>query len=268
MKEAVHSDVSGMALITGASSGIGYEYSKLLARMGYNLLLVSNESDRLQAVRVELQQYYHINADACYMDLAHSDAASRLYDYCTEHGYVIDILINNAGIFSFREVVTDTPERLQTMLNLHVSTPSLLCYYFGKDMKERRSGYILNMSSLSAWLPFPGITMYAATKAYLKIFSASFRLEMKPYNVGVTTVAPGAVATDLYHLKKSYQRLGVRLGIILPPEKLVKSALRGMFRYKKVVCPGIVNRLFLLLFPLLPERVILYIKKKISKYES
>lgn len=257
-----------MALVTGASSGIGYAYAKQLAAMGINLLLVSNEAEKLQLVSDELNALYGITAIPHYADLSLQSAALDLFSFCCEKGYGIDVLINNAGIFSFKDIVESDAGRLETMLNLHVFTPSMLCRYFGNEMKKRRRGYILNMSSLSAWLPAPGIAMYSATKAYLKVFSFSFSLEMKPFNVSVTTVTPGAVATDLYHLKQEYQSLGIRLGVILPPEKLVKKALRGLFCRKKLVLPGVINRLFIFFYNLLPDTLIVYIKKKISKYES
>lgn len=257
-----------MALVTGASSGIGYAYAKQLAAMGIDLLLVSNEKEKLQSVSSELNALYGVTAIPHYADLSVQNAASDLYLFCCEKKYEIDILINNAGIFFFKDISQSDTSHLETMVNLHVFTPSMLCRYFGNEMKKRGKGYILNMSSLSAWLPAPGIAMYSATKSYLKTFSYSFYLEMKPFNVGVTTVTPGAVATNLYHLKKEYQLLGIRLGVILPPDKLVKKALNGLFCRKKLVLPGIINRLFIFFYSLLPDTLIVYIKRKISKYES
>jgi hypothetical protein len=97
------------------------------------------------------------------------------------------------------------------------------------------------MSSMVAKLPAPGITVYSATKAYLKSFSKSLFFEMRPYGVGVTTVCPAAIATPLYKLKPSLLRLGVKIGLIGRPEWLVKRALRGMFHKRRVVKPGLMN---------------------------
>lgn len=127
------------------------------------------------------------------------------------------------------------------MLNLHILTPTRLCILFGEEMKRRGHGYILNMSSMAAKLPMPGITLYSATKAYLKSFSKSLYFEMRPYGVGVTTVCPGAIATPLYNLNEKLMKFAVRIGVIGTPQWLVRRALRRMFRKRRVVRPGFMN---------------------------
>ena len=109
------------------------------------------------------------------------------------------------------------------------------------------------MSSMTANLPAPGITVYAATKAYLKSFSQSMYFELAPYGVGVTTVLPAAVATPLYQMKPRMMKLGVAVGLIRTPQWLVKRALRGMLCRRRVVKPGVVNYILPLLIKLLPN---------------
>lgn len=244
----------GWALITGASSGIGYEYARVLAEKGYPLLMVSNEEIRLQEKAVLLKQHYRIDIIPLYMDLAEAEAPCRLHDFCMQEGLQIDILINNAGIFYFGEVLQQSAAHIAKMLTLHVQTTTLLCRMFGEDMKRRGQGYILNMSSLSAWTAYPGIALYAATKSYLKNFSRAFRAEMREYGVGVTTLCPGAIATDLYHLDKKLQRLAVRLGVMMKPERLARRGIKAMFRRRARVVPGWTNHLFLPLARVLPAR--------------
>ena len=123
-------------------------------------------------------------------------------------------------------------------------------------MKRRGHGYILNVSSMAAKIPAPGITVYAATKAYLKSFSKSLYFEMRPYGVVVTVVCPGAIATPLYKLDAAKLRLGVRIGLIGTPEWLVRRALRGMFRKRRVVKPGLMNYYLPPLVALLPKRLV------------
>ena len=260
-------DTFPTALITGASSGIGYEYARQLAAMGYNLILISNEGERLNQIADELVSEYGIQVTPFYADLSRPDAARQLYDYFGKRGFEVDILINNAGVFSFSDIADISHRNLKQMVNLHVVTPTLLCRYFGIAMRQRKHGYILNMSSLAAWTPYPGIAAYSATKAYLKTFSHALYNEMKPYNVGVTVVTPGAVATGLYRLSEKLKKIGIRAGIILTPEKLAKIALRGMFKRKKRVFPGFVNHLFVCLYPLLPNAFLRATKKKLAKYE-
>ena len=132
------------------------------------------------------------------MDLSHGEAARELYDYCTKESLEIEILINNAGIFFFNDVTETAVSRLETMTGLHMTTPTLLCHYFGAAMKQRGHGHILNMASMAATFAVPGIAVYAASKSYLKIFSKALYNELYDYGVSVTVLCPGAVDTDLY----------------------------------------------------------------------
>ena len=133
-----------MALVTGASSGIGLAYARELARRGYDLLLVSNEQERIGTVAEELAAAFGVKTIPLCMDLARSEAARELYDYCEREKLQIGILVNNAGIFFFDDLTEVAPERIETMLLLHIRTVTLLCRYFGAAMKRRRAGYILD----------------------------------------------------------------------------------------------------------------------------
>ena len=253
------------ALVTGATSGMGLEYCHQLAVMGHDLILVSNQQDLLDTLPQQLSNQYNIRAFGHYQDLALPDAALQLYDWCAQEALQVDILINNAGMFFFHELTPDYADRSEAMLALHVLTPTRLCALFGENMKRRRQGYILNVSSLTAQIPAPGITLYAATKAYLKSYSKSLYFEMRPYGVGVTTVLPAAVATPLYTLNPKTQSLLTRLGIIRTPQWLVRRALRGMFHHRHYVKPGAMNYLVPLLVKLLPNRLETRIWQKLTK---
>lgn len=185
-----------------------------------------------------------------------SDAADRLYATCQDWNIRIDLLINNAGMYRFGETLDIERDFTAKMIALHVLTPTKLCLLFGKDMRRQRHGYILNMSSVTAWLAYPGINVYGATKCYLKHFSRGLHTELRDYGVNVTAVCPGAVDTDLYNLNGKRRRLLVRLGIMLPPEKLARRAIHALFRGKAVLVPGLLNRLVLALTPLIPHSVI------------
>jgi uncharacterized protein len=249
------------ALITGASSGMGYEYAQQLAKMHYDLVLISNEEDKLKALALELQQKYNIKTWAFYTDLAQTAAANNVYEFCQNKNLEIDILINNAGMFFFGEVVKTQPELVLKKTLLHVVTPSVLCTLFGRDMKLRRRGYILNMSSISAYMPYPGIALYASTKAYLKSFSRALRSEMLDYNVSVTCVCPGAVATNLFDRDKINYKKAMRLGIMMKAETVVRIGIRAMFCRKAIVIPGILNRITVFLVRITPAGFILFIKR-------
>ena len=177
----------------------------------------------------------------------------------------VEVLVNNAGIFRFEHVVNLSVSVVQTMLMLHMNTVVLLCRYFGEDMRKRGKGYILNMSSMSAWFPYPGISLYASTKCFLKSFSRAFRLEMLDYGVSVTTVCPGAIATNLYDLPLHLQRLAVRIGVMMKPATLARRAINGMFRCRAQMIPGVINYFFIGFLFLLPYGVVRWMIRKVKR---
>ena len=250
------------ALVTGGSSGMGLEYARQLAEIGCNLLLVSNQEEELQKVATLLSTENAIQVIPHYHDLASEKAAEELLAFCKSENLIVDILINNAGMFFFEELTSENEAKALTMMRLHIYTPTRLCVLFGEEMKQRGCGYIINMSSMAAQLPCPGITVYSATKAYLKSFGKSLFFEMRPYGVGVTTVCPAAIATPLYKLKPNLLRMGVKIGLIGTPQWLVRKAIRGMMRMKRVVKPGFMNIYLPPLIALLPHRLVARLWKK------
>ena len=250
------------ALVTGGSSGMGLEYARQLAEIGCNLLLVSNQEEELQKNANLLSAENAVQVIPHYHDLATETAAEELLAYCEAENLVIDILVNNAGMFFFEELTTENESKALTMMRLHVLIPTRLCILFGEEMKKRGCGYIINMSSMAAKLPCPGITVYSATKAYLKSFGKSLYFEMRPYGVGVTTVCPAAIATPLYKLKPNLLRMGVKIGLIGTPQWLVRKAINGMIRKKRIVKPGLMNRYLPPLIAILPHRLVVRLWKK------
>ena len=274
-----------LSLVTGASSGIGLQYATQLARDYHtDLLLVSNQEDELRKVAEDLEAQYKVRAIPHYADLSKQDAAEDLYDYCHANNLVVDILINDAGVFFFNPYCETSMKRISLMLNLHMVTVAKLCRLFGEDMiarqltneeqaqticgKPRRKGYILNMSSMSAWMAMPGIQTYNATKAFIYNFSKSLWYELKPKGVNITVMTPGAVDTALFGLAPNLRRLAVNLRVSIPPEKLVKRALRSMFRGKKADMPGVINHLFTPILKHTPNWLVFFVIKHIGKYQK
>ena len=154
---------------------------------------------------------------------------------------------------------------------LHVYTPTRLCSMFGDEMKKRRYGYILTISSVTATMTIPGLTMYAATKAYLKSFMKSINLEMRQYNVHTTVVCPGAVDTPLYNINPKYNglmRFGVKVRAVYPPQLLVNKALKAMFRKRRCKTPGFINLLWPPLVNAIPKGIVHKIWLKICKKDN
>ena len=255
------------ALVTGASSGIGLAFSRELASRGFNILLVSNQQVELENAAKELREKYKVSAETLFIDLARQDAAQEVFDHCQKNGFEIEILINNAGIFFYKTVDNVDNSLINKILYLHIFTPTLLCKLFATDWKNsQKSGFIINISSISAWMKLPGISLYGATKAYVRVFTEAINEEFDKKQISITTVCPGAVATDLYNLSAKYQKLGINLGIIITPAKLAKKSVNKMFKRKKQYIPsGLVNRIAIGLTAKIPHFLIQIIKKQVDK---
>lgn len=249
------------ALITGASSGIGLEYARQLARVGYNIILVSNraEENRLAAERIASE--YGVRALPLYADLTTQGAARELYERVGAMGVEVSVLINNAGMLLFSTLRRTSPEAMERIIALHCTTPTLLCRLFAEDMARRGRGHILLMSSITAWTPFPTISHYAATKAYLRSFAQSLWYEMRGHGVSVTAVFPSAVDTPFYSLEDGQRRTLRRWGVMLSAESVARKALRAMFAGKRHCLPGIMTKIEAAICYLLPAWALLPILK-------
>lgn len=245
-----------VALVTGASSGMGLEFARQLAEKGYDLLMVSNRADELSAAAASLRKAFPVRVESLCIDLAAHGAAGTLLQWCDETGLAPTVLINNAGMFFMEYLSPANLPKADAMMTLHIETVTGLCILFGDRMKSQGKGHILNLSSMTARIPAPGIAVYSASKAYLKSFGKSLSHELRPYGVTVTTVCPAAVDTGLYPLGNRMRRTLRRIGILWTPEKLVFKALRAMFRGKRVISPGIVNRLLPPLVAAMPSRLV------------
>lgn len=251
-----------LALVTGASSGIGLCFARELAAHGCNLILASNEKERLETVAGELAAAHGITALPLYVDLTAPNAVESICEFIDSKRLDPDILINNAGIFSFLPL-TETPERkIDSFIDLHVRAVTALSREFARRMAGRHAGNILNMSSMSCWMPMPGLAMYAATKAYIRVFSRSLHYEMRDSGVRVTVAAPGGIATDLFGLPEPLKRLAVRIGALQTPEKFVRGALKCMLRGRAQYINGLTNRISIMLVGCLPTRIRMIVKHR------
>ncbi len=244
------------ALITGASSGIGRNYASELARRGFGIIAVSNQPEALATTVEELSAEFGVDAHALFADLSNPASAKMVFDECEARGFEVEILVCNAGMLLFGTLMRTEPERLQTIVDLHCTTTTLLVRYFGEKMKERGSGRILIMSSSTAWMPYPTISHYSATKAYLKNFASAIWYELHRYGVSVTAVFPGAVDTPFYKLSDKLRRRFVALGIMMRPEVIARRGVRAMMRGQRRLTPGLFTKLVVVICAVLPARLL------------
>lgn len=182
-------------LITGATSGIGYEMAQQLAAKHYNLVLVARESDKLNAVKATLEQQHGIRVLVVAKDLSDTEQAMALYDEIKKEGVEISMLVNNAGVGIYGDFINTDLEAELRMIELNVSAVVVLSKLFVQDMVVRKRGRILNVASLLSFLPFPYYSVYSATKAFVLAFSETFAAELEGTGVQVLTLCPGPVDT-------------------------------------------------------------------------
>jgi uncharacterized protein len=254
-------EVMKYALITGASSGIGWHFAELLAKKGYSVVAVSNQPEKLADLKNKIVQD-RIKVETINIDLAQENSARQVFEYCKGKNLEVEVLINDAGMFFFGEAARVDSERTTSMIMLHVLTPTLLCRYFGEEMIKRRKGYILNVSSISAVMPYPGISLYGPTKAYLRHFTRALRTEMKFYGINVTCLIPGATDTGLYDASKYNSSFLMKLGIMKKPFIVARAGVRALFRNRAECIPGLLNKLVILILPVVPHFIISMINRK------
>jgi len=183
------------ALVTGASGGLGESFAALLAVDGWNLVLAARSKERLEAVAERIEKTSKVQVEVLALDLSELGAGKRLHDECAKRNIEIELLVNNAGSGLFGESVELPVDRVEAMLCLNVIALTELSSLFGRDMKARGKGRILNVASLAGLGSMPYFASYGATKSYVLSYSLALRAELKPYGVGVSCVLPGYIRT-------------------------------------------------------------------------
>lgn len=254
------------ALVTGASSGCGYEYARILAKKGYNLLIVSNEDAIYEKANI-LRADFPVRVISLVRNLGVQDAAKDLHNYCTDNDIEIEVLINNAGVYHDRDFMDDSEAFNMLIMNLHMITPAMLIYYFGQDMAQRGKGYVLNMCSVTADIAVQRLGSYGSTKAFLRNFSRSLYVEMKDKGVIITDMTPGAINTGLYNIKPWATKIGLLLGYIVQPNYLARRGVNAMFRGRaKVSVPFVWNYLLIWLVVLFVPTCLLRLIRKMGLF--
>jgi len=230
--------VSGnkVALITGASAGLGVEFARQLAKRGHRLVLAARRMDRLEALAAELG-----NARAVAIDLAQAGSAAKLLSGIETAGEQVEVLVNNAGFGLKGPVAGLDAARLREIIDLNVGTLTDLCRAIAPGMIERRSGAILNVASTAAFQPGPNMAVYFATKAYVLSFTEALHEELKPHGVAVTALCPGPTRTE-FGAVAGFGEKGAFDRFAADAASVVRAGLRGLDKNRAVVVPGVLNK--------------------------
>ncbi len=229
------------ALITGASGGIGYYFAHELARKKHNVLLVARSGDKLMELKNLLTERYQIQCEYVAMDLSVAGAADQLFDWCTTRNYEINILINNAGYGLFGYFEKQEVTEVKNMMQLNMNTLMELCHIFLPMLKAKPKAYIMNVASTASYQAVPTLSVYAATKAFVVLFTRGLRYELKNTSVSVSCLSPGATSTNfidrarLQAIKERADKFSMSAGSV------ARIGIDGMFKGKPEIIPGFVN---------------------------
>ncbi len=231
--------MSKVALVTGAASGIGYEFVKLLLEDSYNVILIDKESDKLIKIKKSFENNFDSEIKIIAKDLSNPSSAKEIYDELTQQQIRIDILINNAGFGIFGKFTDTNWEKEYEMIQLHVVTSTLLVKLFLKGMVERKAGKILFVTSVAAFYPGPFMSIYNATKAYLQSFAEAIAYELKGTGVSVTVLCPGLTKTGFQ------KTIGGKEPTIkwswASADKVAQYGYKAMHAGRVVAIPGFLN---------------------------
>ncbi len=232
-------------LITGASSGIGMELARVFAARGYNLILTARNAQRLNELQDELKSIYPIEIVILPKDLTATRAAQEIYDELLAKKIEPDILINNAGVglqgaFSESDISSQ-----MNMIQLNISTLIQLSHLFLKNMKERRSGVILNVASTAAFMPGPYMAVYYASKAFVVSFSEALSSVAKDSGVQISVLCPGPTKTEFAATAQLERSRIFNSGLlkIMDARTVALITCKQLLRGKRCIIPGLLNKL-------------------------
>ncbi len=239
----------GRALVTGASSGFGGALARELASRGWDLVLTARRTDRLDALAAELRAT--VKVDVVTMDLTEADAAARVLAAAGP----VDLLVNAAAFGDYRAFTEITWADHRRLLDLDLCVLTELCHRFACEARAaNRPARIANISSMLALYPVPDLAVYVAAKAYIRTFSEALAAELKGTGVTVTCVCLGAVDTEWYEIAGMKPRALYRPFVMSAP-RAARIAARGILRGRRVVMPGVLNKLLGVTAWLMPRRV-------------
>lgn len=251
-----HSKSNATVLITGASSGIGYEFARLFASHGNSLILVARTSAKLEEMKQDLEKRHSIQVVVLPIDLSLPDAAQRIFDYVKKKGLQVDVLINNAGLGDYGRFSEASWDKQAEMIQVNVTALTQLTHLFLPGMLERKSGKIMNVASTAAFQPGPLMSVYYATKAYVLHFTEAISNELRGTSVQVTALCPGPTESGFQVAAKLD---GSRL---VAQRKLPTSAEVAEYGYRAleegavVAIPGFSNRALVWSLRLMPRSLV------------
>ena len=231
-----------IALITGASSGIGYEIAKLFAADKTDLLIVARNEKKLLEIKNEFEEQFKIVVFTVTADLSSNEGIQTVYDAVNTNKLIVSYLVNNAGFGDYGAFIDRRMEKYKEMIQLNIVSLTELSYHFGKEMVKRGKGRILNVASMAGLQPDPNFAVYGATKAYVISISEAIHKEFENTGVSVTVLSPGATASNFMDRADMNNAKLYASGVMTSLE-VAREGYNGMMKGKLHVIPGFKNKI-------------------------
>lgn len=252
-------------LITGSSMGIGRALAEECASRGRNVLLVALEGPELHQTAQEIREKYQVEAHPLGIDLTESNAAQQVFIWAQDKSFSVDMLINNAG-FGRGDYLEMIPLGVyQTMLRLNNQVMFELTYHFLPQLKSQEKAYILNTSSMEGLMPMPVKTAYSATKHFVTAFSLALREELAETKISVSALCPGPVLTNEDGLKRIQSNGWKAKLVLMYPHQVAPLAIEGLLKGKRIIIPGVVNKVLIGLNNALPLGLRMRMLRRVGK---
>src|SRR6478609_3963606 len=241
------------ALITGASKGIGKALAWELASKGYNLLLIARSENLLQEVSEEIKKKHSVSVDYFPADLGKSDSALKIKTWCQDKNYSVSILVNNAGYALWGNFEKLSLQDQTDMMTLNMQAVVNLSYEMLPILRKEKQAYILNVSSTTAYQGIPTLSVYAASKVFVLLFTRGLRQELIDTNVSVSCLSPGTTKSEFMDRAGMEALKPMAEKFEMSAEAVAKIAVKGMFAKKAEIIPGATNYIVAKLTSLVPK---------------
>ncbi len=250
-----------IAVITGASSGIGKAFAIHFAETGYDLIITGRRIEKLTTIARQLREQFGASVQIILAELSEEKEAQKLIDIIKSHDNVF-VLVNNAGFGSGIEFCDNELSKHLQMLHTHVVASVELVYAVLPQMIRRKDGVIINVSSLGAYLPAPGSSIYSATKLFLKSFSESLYMEVHKYGIRVQCLCPGFTRTEFHEHRESHQPTNKNKLLWMDTETVLEESVKALRKDKTICIPGMINKLLVGMSVIMPRKLYYWLMQK------
>jgi len=249
--------IKKVAFITGATSGIGAAFARHFAKEGYDLIITGLPDDKVPSYLEELKEKYDVNVEILYAEFGNENDVARLEEIIKSNNR-IEVLVNNAGFGIDRPFLKDNIRNIENMIKVHISAPVRFIYAALPNMVSEKKGVIINLSSLSSFMPIPKNSMYSATKLFNNSFMESLHISFRDKGIKIQALCPGFVRTN-FHSKSGVNQSELKnRGILrwMQPDKVVEISIRNLLKKNNViVIPGFRNKMIKFIFTILPKNL-------------